>query len=80
MPFPTGTGGAIVPATLANYGSTLFDSSTMNGANPGFTSSEELSMVQGTAQVSTPSAPNCQTDSFRPWPAWRHHTERTTLL
>lgn len=52
-------------ATLAHYASPVaIDPGTVNGANPGFTSSESGVMVQHFAQVSTPSAPDSESDGF----------------
>ncbi len=52
-----------VPSTLADYGTATFDG-TVNGRDPGLTSSESVAMVQESAQVSTPSDPNAVEDGF----------------
>lgn len=52
-------------ATLAHYSSpTLFDPGTLNGFNPSLTAAESGVMIQGRSQVSTPSAPDSETDGF----------------
>ncbi len=51
-------------ATLANYGQTTFDPGTVNGANPGLVIADGGVMVQHRKQVSTPSAPDSDTDGF----------------
>jgi hypothetical protein len=51
-------------ATLANYGKAIFDPGTINGVAAGFTQVEGGVMVQGGAQVSTPSLPDSDTDGF----------------
>jgi hypothetical protein len=51
-------------ATLANYGKTIFDHATVNGAAPGFTRSDGGVMVQGGTKVSTPSLPDDDGDGF----------------
>jgi hypothetical protein len=55
-------GGRIAP--LAHYGNATFDPGTVNGAAPGLTASESGAMVQGRAQVSTPSLPDKDADGF----------------
>jgi hypothetical protein len=52
-------------ATLAHYSSPdTFDPGTANGGNPGLTGADSGVMVQKRAQVSTPSAPDSDTDGF----------------
>ncbi|HXA29251.1 MAG TPA: G1 family glutamic endopeptidase [Candidatus Angelobacter sp.] len=52
-------------ATLAHYSSpTLFDPGTANGHSPGLTAADGGVMVQSRTQVSTPSAPDGDTDGF----------------
>ena len=51
-------------AKLANYGQTTFDPGTVNGGNPGLVIADGGVMVQKNAQVSTPSAPDSDTDGF----------------
>jgi hypothetical protein len=52
-------------ATLAHYSSPdTFDPGTANGGNPGLTAADSGAMVQKRAQVSTPSAPDSDTDGF----------------
>ncbi|WDM02956.1 hypothetical protein JI721_09155 [Alicyclobacillus cycloheptanicus] len=53
-------------STLANYGETTFDPASVNGSNPGFTSSESGAMVNnsGTQIISYPSNPDSDTDGF----------------
>ena len=52
-------------ATLAHYNSPdPFDPGTANGGNPGLTINDSGVMVQKRAQVSTPSAPDGDTDGF----------------
>lgn len=51
-------------ATLANYGSTIFDPGTVNGGNPGLAASDGGTMVQHGVTVSTPSNPDKDTDGF----------------
>jgi hypothetical protein len=55
-------GGSI--ATLAHYGETTFDQDTVNGGNPGLVSADGGVMIQNSVQVSTPSAPDSDTDGF----------------
>jgi hypothetical protein len=45
-------------ATLAHYGSTVFDSGTVNGAAPALATSDGGVMIQNRSQVSTPSTPD----------------------
>jgi hypothetical protein len=45
-------------ATLANYGSTVFDKGTVNGASVVLAAANSGAMVQGRGQVSTPSLPD----------------------
>ena len=52
-------------ATLAHYGSATFDPGTVNGRNPGLAAADGGVMIQGGAQVSTPSNPDADTDGFR---------------
>ncbi len=61
MEAPT-VGGRV--ATLAHYGQATFDPGTVNGTNPGFTSSDGGVMIQHNKQVSTPSNPDSDTDGF----------------
>ena len=49
-------------ATLANYGQTTFDPGTVNGGNPGLVIADGGVMIQHRKQVSTPSAPDSDTD------------------
>jgi len=51
-------------ATLAHYSLTTFDPGTVNGGNPSLTASEGGVMIQQGRQVSTPSAPDGDTDGF----------------
>lgn len=52
-------------ATLAHYSSPdTFDPGTANGGNPGLTAADSGVMVQKQRQVSTPSAPDSDTDGF----------------
>ena len=51
-------------ATLAHYGSTVFDPGTVNGANPGLVAADGGTMVQHGATVSTPSNPDKDSDGF----------------
>jgi hypothetical protein len=55
-------------ATLAKYGSMSFTGAFANDpdgeTSAGLTASEEVAMVQGGVQVSTPSAPVCTADGF----------------
>ena len=52
-------------ATLAHYSSPdTFDPGTANGGNPGLTANDAGVMVQKRTQVSTPSAPDSDTDGF----------------
>jgi Peptidase A4 family len=52
-------------ATLANYGSNdKFDPGTANGGSPGLTAADSGVMIQRNRQVSTPSAPDGDTDGF----------------
>jgi hypothetical protein len=52
-------------ATLAHYSSpNTFDPGTANGTNPGLTTNDAGVMIQKRAQVSTPSAPDSDTDGF----------------
>lgn len=51
-------------ATLAHFTGATFDSGTVNGADAGLTASEAGVMVQHGVQVSTPSAPDADTDGF----------------
>jgi hypothetical protein len=66
--YPTGRGGAFVPATLAKYGSISFTGASDNDPNAvtsaGLTASEEVKMVQVGVQVSTPSGPGCMFNRF----------------
>lgn len=56
-------GGRIAP--LAHYSSPdTFDPGTANGANPRLVASDGGVMIQGGAQVSTPSNPDSDTDGF----------------
>ena len=55
-------GGRIAP--LANYGQTTFDPGTVNGASPALVTADGGVMVQSGIQVSTPSAPDGDTDGF----------------
>jgi hypothetical protein len=55
-------GGHVAP--LANYGHTTFDSATVNGINPGLVPSDGGVMIQKSAQVSTNSNPDSDTDGF----------------
>ena len=52
-------------ATLAHYGSAVFDPGTVNGGNPHLTFSNSGDMIQGGKQVSTPSTPDTDTDGFK---------------
>ena len=45
-------------ATLAQYGPTTFDLSTVDGTPPGLVTGNSGEMVQGSRVVSTPSAPD----------------------
>lgn len=51
-------------ATLAKYGQTMFNPGTVNGSNPNFVIGNGGVMVQKQKQVSTPSAPDSDTDGF----------------
>ncbi len=51
-------------ATLANYGQTTFDPGTVNGVNPGLVIADGGVMIQHRKQVSTPSAPDSDTDGL----------------
>jgi hypothetical protein len=51
-------------ATLAHYGSSTFDPGTANGVSPRLTNADSGAMIQGGAQVSTPSAPDSDVDGF----------------
>jgi hypothetical protein len=52
-------------ATLAHYSSPdTFDPGTANGGNPGLTAADSGVMIQKNRQVSTPSAPDHDTDGF----------------
>ena len=51
-------------ATLAHYGSTVFDPGTVNGAAPGLTAANRGVMVQHRKQVSTPSSEDSDADGF----------------
>jgi hypothetical protein len=52
-------------ATLAQYSSpTTFDPGTANNASPGLTAANGGVMIQGGAQVSTPSVPDSDVDGF----------------
>jgi hypothetical protein len=51
-------------ATLANYGSTVFNPGTVNGLNPGLATADGGVMIQNGKQVSTPSVPDSDTDGF----------------
>ena len=51
-------------ATLANYGSSVFDPGTVNGSPVVLNASEAGVMIQGRSQVSTPSAPDSEADGF----------------
>ena len=52
-------------ATLAHYSSPdTFDPGTANGGNPGLTANDAGVMIQQHRQVSTPSAPDSDTDGF----------------
>jgi len=52
-------------AQLAHYSSPdTFDPGTANGGNPGLTANDAGVMVQSRRQVSTPSAPDSDTDGF----------------
>jgi len=51
-------------ATLAHYGSTVFDPGTVNSANPGLVAADGGTMVQHGATVSTPSNPDKDSDGF----------------
>ena len=51
-------------ATLAPDAPVSFDAGTVNGANPGLTSSDAGAMFKGRHQISTPSAPDSDTDGF----------------
>jgi hypothetical protein len=55
-------GGGI--ATLADYGTAVFDPGTANGGSPGLTASNSGVMIQNGAQVSTPSTPDYEFDGF----------------
>ena len=55
-------GGRVAP--LAHYGQATFDPGTANGANPRLVASDGGVMIQGGAQVSTPSNPDSDTDGF----------------
>ena len=55
-------GGRVAP--LANYGETTFDPGTVNGSNPNLVVADGGVMVQKQTQVSTPSAPDKDTDGF----------------
>ena len=53
-------------ATLANFGSTVFDPGTINNnADPHLTAIDSGVMVQRNKQVSTPSNPDSDTDGFQ---------------
>lgn len=54
--------GSISP--MASYGEGSFVPETVDGGNPGFTSSDAGVLVQNNVQVSTPSSPNVETDGF----------------
>ena len=51
-------------ATLAHFSLTSFDPGTVNGANPNLTAADGGVMIQGGAQVSTPSNPDADTDGY----------------
>jgi Peptidase A4 family len=51
-------------ATLAHDSNVTFDLGTVNGANPGLTTSDAGAMYAGQARISTPSAPNPNRDGF----------------
>jgi hypothetical protein len=51
-------------APLAHFSTTSFDPGTANGANPGLTAADAGVMVQKHVTVSTPSAPDADTDGF----------------
>jgi peptidase A4-like protein len=51
-------------ATLAHYGTTVFDPGTVNGVAPGLVAADGGVMVQRRSQVSTPSAPDGDADGF----------------
>jgi hypothetical protein len=54
-------------STLANYGKDVFNKQdTLNGANPGFTTADEIEMTNntGTQVLSIPSDPNVETNGF----------------
>jgi len=52
-------------ATLAHYGSATFDPGAVNGASPRLVASDGGVMIQGRAQVSTPSLPDSDVDGFK---------------
>ncbi|MGB9112388.1 MAG: hypothetical protein WCF24_06655 [Acidimicrobiales bacterium] len=53
------------PATLADYGATIFDLGTANGGNPALTASEGGEIVDSSGHVvSAPSIPDGDTDWF----------------
>jgi hypothetical protein len=52
-------------ATLANYGSAVFDPGNANGTDPGLVALDGGVMIQGRSQVSTPSLPDGDTDGFK---------------
>ena len=51
-------------ATLAHYGEATFDPGTANGAGPNLTVTDGGVMIQRRTQVSTPSAPDSDSDGF----------------
>lgn len=51
-------------ATLAPDATVSFDAGTVNGANPGLNSSDAGAMFKGRHQISTPSAPDSDSDGF----------------
>ncbi|MDL9980808.1 G1 family glutamic endopeptidase [Microbacterium sp. ASV49] len=51
-------------ATLANYGLATFDSGTVNNGNPKLTAADMGVMTSRRGQISTPSAPDSDTDGF----------------
>ena len=52
-------------AQLAHLGTTGFDHATLNGANPGFTLADEVTLVQNNMAAATPSGPDSDRDGFR---------------
>ena len=62
-PLVFGTGGAAISA-MPNLSTVNFDLATVNGQPAGLDASEEIQLVQNSAVIATPSAPDAEADGF----------------